>query len=55
MRKKGFGPFKREFWELDPAVKEAIFNDLQETFEFLFRKLGVENTKEVTEKFIAEV
>ena len=55
MRKKGFGPFKREFWELDPAVKEAIFNDLQETFEFLFRKLSVENTKEVTEKFITEV
>ncbi|MCH7886966.1 MAG: class II fructose-bisphosphate aldolase [Candidatus Marinimicrobia bacterium] len=54
-RKKGFGPFKREFWELAPEIKEAIFNDLQETFEFLFRKLAVENTKEVTEKFITEV
>ena len=53
-RKKGFGPFKREFWELAPAVIEAIFNDLQETFEFLFRKLGVENTREVTDKFITE-
>ena len=54
LRKKGFGPFKREFWELAPAIKEAIFNDLQETFEFLFRKLSVENTRDVTDKFITE-
>ncbi|MCH8272784.1 MAG: aldolase, partial [Candidatus Marinimicrobia bacterium] len=55
LRKKGFGPFKREFWELTPEIKEAIFNDLQDTFEFLFRKLGVENTREVTDKYITEV
>lgn len=54
-RKKGFGPFKREFWDLSPEIKESIFNDLQDTFEFLFRKLGVENTREVTDKFITEV
>ena len=54
-RKKGFGPFKREFWELDPEIKESIFADLQETFEFLFRKLNVENTRDITDKFITEV
>ena len=54
-RKKGFGTFKREFWELDADIKKTIFSDLQNKFEFLFKKLGVENTRHHTDKYIAQV
>lgn len=50
-RKKGFGPFKKEFWGIDPGVKESILSDLQDKYEFLFKKLGVENSREKTDKF----
>jgi len=51
-RKKGFGPFKKEFWGIDSGVKESIMSDLQDKYEFLFKKLGVENSRDKTDKFI---
>ncbi|MBM4388470.1 MAG: aldolase, partial [Deltaproteobacteria bacterium] len=50
-RKKGFGPFKKEFLNLDESVKEAIMNDLEEKFSSIFRKLGISGTAGKIEKF----
>lgn len=45
-RKKGFGPFKKEFWNLEPQIKQAIMKDLRAKFEFLFDKLGISGQHE---------
>ena len=49
-RKKGFGPFKKKWWDLDPEIKEEIMASLAQKISFLFEKLKVTNTyKLVTE------
>ncbi len=45
-RKKAFGPFKERLWTLPPEVRDAIGRDLENKFDFLFKKLGVPNTWE---------
>lgn len=47
-RKKAIGPFKEQWWSLDAALQEKIGRVLQEQFEFLFDKLNVKDTKEIT-------
>ncbi len=51
-RKKGFGPFKYEWWTLDKEHKDKILESLYEKFEFLFKKLNVFNSKELVEKYV---
>ncbi|MEE9614936.1 MAG: class II fructose-bisphosphate aldolase [Thermodesulfobacteriota bacterium] len=43
-RKKGFGPFKEKFWNLDAARKDIISGELEERFDQLFKKLNCGNT-----------
>lgn len=50
-RKKGFGPFKQKFWNLEESVKASIRAELQAKFEFLFEKLNAVNTKGLIEKY----
>jgi hypothetical protein len=50
-RKKGFGPFMRQLWDMDQGTKQAILKDLQDKFEFLFDKLGVSGRREDVLKF----
>ncbi len=45
-RKKGFGPFKKEFWTLPESVLQPIFADLEKKFDFLMEKLNVGGTAE---------
>ncbi|MDQ7055358.1 MAG: class II fructose-bisphosphate aldolase [Persephonella sp.] len=54
-RKKGFGPFKYQWWTLDKEYKEKILDALYKKFEFLFGKLNVFNTKELVEKYVKPV
>jgi fructose/tagatose bisphosphate aldolase len=49
-RKKAIGPFKEEWWNLEPNVLLSIGQALQEQFEFLFKKLEVSDTREITQK-----
>jgi len=49
-RKRGFGPFKYQWWTLEN--KEEILNALEKKFEFLFEKLNVFNTRKYTDKYI---
>jgi fructose/tagatose bisphosphate aldolase len=43
-RKRAIGPFKRQFWDLPPEVRDAIAADLEGTFRFLFEQLAVVGT-----------
>lgn len=54
-RKKGFGPFKKKFWDLPEEVREKICQDLEETFDFLFKELGAANTYAATKEKISRV
>lgn len=54
-RKKGFGPFKKEFWGLPAENLEGLGKDLENQFSFLFRKLNMGNTKETMDRYITPV
>jgi len=43
-RKKGFGPFKPQFWNLPEDIKSEIGKELEARFHFLFNKLNAQNT-----------
>ncbi|MGC9109170.1 MAG: class II fructose-bisphosphate aldolase [Caldimicrobium sp.] len=46
-RKKGFGIFKRDWWDLSEEVKEKILSDMEGLFEKIFKALNVVNTKDL--------
>ncbi|WP_353683497.1 class II fructose-bisphosphate aldolase [Thermodesulfovibrio sp. 3907-1M] len=54
-RKKGFGPFKKEWWSLPKEVKETIMKELEDKFELLFGKLKVFNTKDIVNRTVKVV
>ncbi|MDI6890194.1 MAG: class II fructose-bisphosphate aldolase [Thermodesulfovibrionales bacterium] len=54
-RKKGFGPLKKEWWDLPADVKEPIKEELEERFGLLFDKLRVSNTIEIVKRTIKPV
>lgn len=54
-RKKGFGPFKQQLWDLPAEVKDAIGKELEDKFDFLFRKLNVVNTHGIVKEHIVPV
>lgn len=43
-RKKGFGPFRSQFWNLPDKIKTEIGKELEKEFHFLFEKLNAQNT-----------
>lgn len=54
-RKKGFGPFKKDWWSLPKEVKEPIMAELEKKFELLFEKLKVFNTFEIVRKTVTPI
>jgi fructose/tagatose bisphosphate aldolase len=54
-RKKALGPFKKDLWELPQPVLQALGQELEKQFAFLFDKLNVNNTEDVCAKFIKPV
>ena len=54
-RKKGFGPFKQEMWNLPAETRNKIGAELEKQFTFLFDKLKVTSTKKIIEKYIQPV
>ncbi|WP_456438433.1 class II fructose-bisphosphate aldolase [Desulfurobacterium sp.] len=55
LRKKGFGPFKKQFWDLPSNIKENILDALEAKFRFLFDQLKVYDTKKYTDEYIKPV
>ena len=51
-RKKGFGPFKPELWQLPADDRDEICKELERKFAFLFDKLNVNGTRPVLDQFI---
>jgi len=54
-RKKGFGEFKSEFWNLSEEIRHGIGQELEGKMDFLFDKLAVQNTKESVNKTVEQV
>lgn len=54
-RKKTFGPFKKEMWDLPAEVRGAIGADLEAKFRFLFDKLRVVGTRDVVGRIVKPV
>jgi len=51
-RKRSFGDFKKELWDLPQANKKSIMQELEDRFAFTFKKLNVVNTREITDREI---
>ena len=54
-RKKGFGPFKREMWDLPEGNINQIGAELEKQFSFLFEKLNMKDTQKIVKKYIKPV
>lgn len=52
-RKKAFGPFKRELWDLPGDIREAIGEALEREFAFLFEQLNVVDTFDLVARHVA--
>lgn len=51
-RKKALGPFKKDIMGMPQATRDAIAQEIEEKFDFLFRQLNNLNNKELVDKFI---
>ena len=54
-RKRGFGPFKEQFWNLPQVQKDQIMEHLAERFGLLFDKLGVSGNADLVERYVRPV
>lgn len=54
-RKKGFGPFKQALWDLPATLRTAMGKELEQQFDFLFRKLNAVNTRAAIEQYVKPV
>ena len=53
-RKKAWGPFKRQVWDLPEDVRAQLGGALQSKFEFLIDQLKANDTKEVVLKHVVQ-
>jgi len=54
-RKKGFGRFKEDMWNLPPDILEAIGAELEGKLSFLFDRLNLSNTRDSMDRFVKPV
>ena len=50
-RKKAFGPFKKEIVGLPQKTRDAIADEIQDKFDFLFKQLNAVNNKESVDRY----
>ena len=55
VRKKGFGPFKKKWWDLPSEAKAPIMAELESRFALLFDRLKVGNTKDAVGKSVKAI
>jgi fructose/tagatose bisphosphate aldolase len=51
-RKKAFGDFKKDMWDLPESTLVAIGAELEDRFSLLFQKLNVTNTTSLVKKYV---
>ncbi|MBU4449603.1 MAG: class II fructose-bisphosphate aldolase, partial [Proteobacteria bacterium] len=54
-RKKAIGPFKKEMFSMPGNLREAIGQELEAKFSFLFDQLKIKDSKELVQKYISSV
>jgi fructose/tagatose bisphosphate aldolase len=52
LRKKGFGPFKKEFMNLPADVRQSISKEVENEFDFLFKQLKSVDTSNLVLKYV---
>ncbi|MFC1727024.1 class II fructose-bisphosphate aldolase [Patescibacteria group bacterium] len=50
LRKKGWGQFKKETWQISSSIKDEIKGALEKRFTFLFKQLNVPDTQKMVRK-----
>ena len=55
LRKKGFGPFKKEIASLPKNIRDRIALEVEEKFDFLFDQLNIVNTKDLVNKYCQKI
>ncbi|HAW50250.1 TPA: aldolase [bacterium] len=51
-RKKAFGPFKKDFWNLSEDIRKNIREKLADKFSIIFERLKVSNTREIIQSTV---
>ena len=54
-RKRGFGPFKRDMWDLPEAARIEILATLEETFSLIMERLGVAGKADLVDQIVKPV
>ena len=52
LRKKAWGPFKKQLWELPEETRATIRESLTDRFGFLFKELNVIDTQDLVNKTV---
>jgi len=55
LRKKAFGEFKQECWDIEQSRQDAIRQALADRFEFMFKQLNVLDSHDLVNKFVKPV
>jgi fructose-bisphosphate aldolase class II len=53
-RKKAFGDFKKEMWNLPEPDLSKLMRELEERFSLIFHKLNVASTVELVNRFVVK-
>ena len=53
-RKKAWGPFKQQTWDMPAEIRAELGNELQAKFEFLIRQLKANDTREITLRHVEQ-
>lgn len=51
-RKRAFGPFKQQMWDLSDETQQAIGEELQEKFDLIFSKLNISHSSDIVAKYV---
>jgi len=54
-RKRAFGPFKRELWDLPEETREHLMAGLFSTFDLIMQRLGVAGKAELVDRYVKPV
>ncbi len=51
-RKRGFGPFKQQIWDMPASIRNEISGELEEKFDLIFKRLNVVNSAEQIDQIV---